>query len=144
MSHRATVAPIAKGVSRMISQVVISSPALQYMHSIGGMRIELTKAGASYVKRRKAQVARFKEHDKRKRIRADLVAADPHCSFCGCELVDEIGADNQAHLVVDRLSCLAHANHVRNICYFELITEESGGGIMLMMTPPEQLADTTD
>ena len=45
------------------------------------------------------------EHQRRTILKAALMAVDPHCSACGCELVARYGADNSAVLVGDKLKC---------------------------------------
>ena len=91
----------------------------QISKSLGGVRVDLTPAGAAYAKRQ----SRFKVKNDRKKLKLALLADGNGCDHCGRELTAVPDRDDSAHLIVDRLACLDHIKIVR--AYSQLDQQEA-------------------
>jgi hypothetical protein len=84
-----------------------------------------TAADLRYIASKKAKIERFRRHKARARLRAELLATDPHCWHCGTPLVE-----GSANLAIDRLACGDHVKIVRDLAFMDsqnCVIEESRG-----------------
>jgi hypothetical protein len=80
---------------------------------------KLPKNVHQYYLRKIAQVDRFREENRRRKLKRDLLQTAPVCGHCGIMLTDRDGKPNFAHLVIDRLACGEHVKIVRAYAYLE-------------------------